>query len=1056
MKAIDRDAGSNAIVHYSIQDGADQKFAINIETGWITLTAPLNRKQKDHFRLSVSAQDEPGGVASQPATVEVWVTDGGDEAAAPEFSQANGYSFTVTEGSTSRNVGVVSASRSTGTTTSITYTIVAGDPNGKFTINPTSGRIQAVRTLDREEEAKYSLVVAAKAGSAFSETTVDVTVLDVNDNSAEFLTTTAEAVAYEDWPIGHDVYCASASDPDESENAEVTYTIGPGSSAFFSVDANTGMVRVSQVLNVDQLKYSLTVTAQDNGGASAVSSTLQLTVHLRDVNDHTPTFDSPTYEVSVIESLPINDRFYRVTASDDDLGPNGAVFYEILAGNTGNQFGIFPDGVLYVARQLDRETQNTFALIINARDQGEPTRSATSTVYLHVLDSNDNPPVFKNSTYNMRVAEGVAMDTFVGVVMATDADMGQNAEIWYKIDNENDNFMIDPVTGVIRTLRTFDREKMLRDSDHDAFTVVVIATDFGSAPLSASAVVQVKVTDVNDNAPKFVRDVYEPSLFENAEVNTQVVKVSATDEDSGVNSAIAYGFLDGNDDGKFSIDSTSGQIILVKELDRETRDEYVLVVSARDRGQPQLNSTTLVKITVTDYNDNEPVFSDYSLNTVKYIPEDRPPGTFVFPVSATDADRGNNAQISYTITDGNVGRAFNIDGATGKIYVASELDFEQRSTYELTIVASDYGSPRLSSTMTCTIGIQDVNDNAPTFTTSSVVEEVVEDDVIGTIVGTVTATDVDQGANGAMKYGISHQEPAGLHFSVDQTTGRITTAAELDREFTESFHLTIVATDQAEPFHTAEKVITVVVNDVNDNAPQFTSMTAIALPEDTPVNSQIGKIEARDPDADANGRVRYELINGPSTFTVDSNTGDLTLKESLSGRNRVYDLTVRATDQASQPYRRSVTTKVTVFTVSATNTGPDFASSRYNAEVRENQPAGTSVVQVTARYPSSAVASNVAYYLTDVVSADGGISVSRLFQIQPTTGTISTTQPLDRETGFTDYVLDIYAIDQDSASPKTTRTQVGSLPSFIIEIPLLIDHLIIKYTGSRLEVVHTM
>ena len=157
-------------------------------------------------------------------------------------------------------------------------------------------------------------------------------------------------------------------------------------------------------------------------------------------------------------------------------------------------------------------------------------------------------------------------------------------------------------------------------------------------------------------------------------------------------------------------------------------------------------------------------------------------------------------------------------------------------------------------------------------------------------------------------------------------------------------------------------------------------------------------------------------------FTLDSNTGDLTLRESQSGRNRVYDLTVRATDQGSQ--RRSATTKVTVFTVSATNTGPDFASARYNAEVRENQPTGTSVIQVTARYPSSAVASNVAYYLTDVVSADG-ISVARLFQIQPTTGTISTTQPLDRETGFTEYVLDIYAIDQDSASPKTTRTQVG-------------------------------
>ena len=1021
MKAVDDDAGNNAVVHYSIQDGADQKFAINIETGWITLTEPLNPEQKNYYRISVSAQDQPGRVANQPAIVEVWVTDGSESV--PEFSEPAGYSFTVTEGSTNRNIGIVSAT-SSGTSASFTYTIVEGDPNGIFTINPTSGRIQAVRTLDREEQVQYDLVVAVKVGAMFAETTVDITVMDINDNMPVFATNSAEAYAHENWPIGHDVYLASASDPDEGDNAVIAYSIGPGSSPFFSVDPNTGMVRVAQALDIAQLTYSLSIIARDGGGTSSTSSAyIQLTVHLMDVNDHTPTFDSPTYEVSVIESLPINDRFFRVTATDEDLGPNGAVFYEVLSGNTNNQFGIFPDGVLYVARKLDREVQNMFALTISAKDQGIPMRSATTTLYVHILDANDNPPVFKNSTYNMQVSEGAPMDTFVGVVMATDADVGQNAEIWYKFDNENNNFKIDPVTGIIRTKTTFDRERMLRESDHDTFTVVVIATDFGSAPLSASTVVEVKVTDTNDNAPKFVRDMYEPSLFENAEVNTQVVKVSATDEDSGVNSEITYNFVEGNEEGKFSIDSESGQIILIEELDREVEDQYMLLVSVTDGGQPALNSTTLVKVIVTDYNDNKPVFSDHSLNTVQYIPENRPPGTYVFPISATDADRGNNAQIAYAITDGNTGRAFSIDSATGKIYVASELDYETKSRYELTIVASDYGSPRLSSTMICTIGIEDINDNVPTFTTSSIVRQVVENSGVGTIVGTVTANDIDEGDNGALKYSISHQEPAGLHFSIDEQSGRITTAAEIDHEFTESFQLTIVATDQAEPLHIAEKVVTVVVTDVNDNPPEFTSMSAIAIPETTPANQQIGKIEARDPDADANGRVRYQLINGPSTFVLDSNTGVLTLRESLSGRKLNYDLTVRATDQGSQ--QRSATTKVTVFTVAVPNNGPDFIQSRYNAEVLENKASGTSVVQVTARYPSvqSPTPANIEYYLTGISSS--GISVPRLFQIQPTTGTISTTDKLDRETGFTEYVLDIYAIDQDSSSPKTTKTQVG-------------------------------
>ena len=452
VKAVDRDSGTNAVVHYSIQDGADQKFAINIETGWITLTEPLNREQKNYYRISVSAQDQPGRVASEPAIVEVWVTDGSESI--PEFSEpSGGYSFTVTEGSTNRNVGIISAT-SRDTTSSFTYTIVEGDPNGIFTINPSSGRIQAVRTLDREEQAQYHLVVAAKAGGMFAETTVDITILDINDNMPVFPISTAEAYAYENWPIGHDVYLASASDPDDGDNAVISYAIGPGSSASFSVDPNTGMVRVAQVLDVSQQTYSLSVIARDSGGTSSTSSAyIQLTVHLIDVNDHTPTFENPTYEVSVIESLPINDRFFRVTATDGDLGGNGAVFYEILNGNTNDQFGIFPDGVLYVGRKLDRETQNTFALTISAHDQGDPMRSASTTLYVHILDANDNPPVFKNTTYNMQVSEGAPIDSFVGVVMATDPDVGQNAEIWYRFDNDDNNFVIDPVTGIIRTGR---------------------------------------------------------------------------------------------------------------------------------------------------------------------------------------------------------------------------------------------------------------------------------------------------------------------------------------------------------------------------------------------------------------------------------------------------------------------------------------------------------------------------------------------------------------------------------------------------------------------------
>ncbi len=181
----------------------------------------------------------------------------------------------------------------------------------------------------------------------------------------------------------------------------------------------------------------------------------------------------------------------------------------------------------------------------------------------------------------------------------------------------------------------------------------------------------------------------------------QVVKVSATDEDSGVNSAITYAIDAGNEDERFGIDATSGQITLVRPLDRETIDSYTLVVTASDGtgngaiddarmapvvkngngdgSQWSLTATALVKITVMDNNDNPPAFLQSADGVRRSVPEDSPPGTFVLPVTATDADRGNNAQIQYAIASGNVGRAFSIDGTTGSIYVAEQLDYETRS-----------------------------------------------------------------------------------------------------------------------------------------------------------------------------------------------------------------------------------------------------------------------------------------------------------------------------------------------------------------------------------------
>ncbi len=1017
MKATDLDAGSNAVIHYSIQDGADQKFAINMETGWISLIEPLSQEEKASYSMRVTAQDQGGLSSAKAATVQVYVARAGDSQ--PEFSEPNGYSFSVPENSADRNIGRVTAS-SRSTTTSPNYSIASGDPETRFTINPSSGRIQAVRALDREEQGFYRLQVIARIDAMFAETTVDITITDRNDNGATFPTSSVEADVYENWPIGHVVYYAHADDPDEGENAAVEYSLAPRSSDFFTVEPSSGEVKLARSLEgISQETFSITVVASD-GGSRSSANTLQITFHLIDVNNYTPTFDSPSYQVSIIESLPINDRFFHLTANDKDRGPNGEVFYEILSGNAGKEFGIFPDGVLYVAHALDRETQDSFALTIRAQDHGDPPRSATTTMFIHIIDSNDSPPVIKNTTYNMFITEGSPIDSYVGVVMASDPDLGQNSELWYKFDNPSNDFTIDPVTGIIKTLRVFDREKMVEDADQAMFTLVVIATDFGSKPKSASSVVNVEILDINNCSPRFVRDMYEPSLFENADINTQVVKVSATDDDNGQNAEISYSITDGNEDECFIIDASTGQITLAKELDRETLDIYNLIVAATDGGENPLNSTCLVKITVTDYNDNKPIFIQEGINEVHTVPEGTPPGTLVTKVTATDADRGSNGQVSYKIVNGNTNTAFNIDSTTGRIYVAGNLDFEDKVEYRLTVVAEDYGISALSSSATVSINVLDENDHDPVFTSSSIVRQVVENSPVGTIVGTVTADDDDSGKNGQLVYTITDQTPAGLHFNIDNN-GKITTAADIDHEFTESFQVTVTATDQGTPPRSAKKVITVKVTDVNDSPPEFVSMSAIAIPEGTAVGERIGQVSAQDPDADANGQVQYALVDRLSTFRLDRNTGELILQESLAGRNRKYDLMVRATDQGSQP--KSATNQVTIFTSSSPgdSNGPTFTQTRYKGEILENEPANTQILQVSARYSGSSTA-NIAYYMTAITS--NGINQPRLFQVQPSTGLVSTTRPLDRESSSGEYILDIYAVDQNSASPKTTKTQV--------------------------------
>ena len=1028
VTASDPDAGKNGTVQYAIAetvDGRKKKFSIDGSTGWILTNGRLKEAT---YILTVNVQDlgMPSRHAGQSATVHIRVSK---TMTTVEFTQLRGYSFSVIEdgqgvSKKGENVGQV---QTKGTTGAVRYSIIGGDQKGVFEINAETGMIRRVTSIDREDTPVYHLNVAVQDSGAFGSTVVNVTINDVNDNTPAFASDKVEVYAVENWPVGHDVYLARAEDKDIGDNAKIVYTITGGLQPVFDIHQETGMLYLARTLTgVTNMTFVGHVIAKDSGTPSR-SSEIRVTVKVQPRNLHTPVFEYANYMVLVNESQPINDVIYHMVASDVDKGVNGQVTYSLVSGNETDNFGIFPNGDLYIANALDRETQNWYVLKVEAKDHGIPSRSSSVDVTISVTDANDNSPVFANRTYIMSLEEGSVAKMYIGMVSASDADIGQNAEILYSFEGTDNRFVINSKTGAIMSERSFDREELIGLTNQDYISLVVVARDFGERPREDKASVEIHITDINDNAPIFTRSVYEASISESAQIDTEVLVVLAKDKDSGPNSKVSYFLQDGNNDRTFAIDRDSGKVTVVKHLDRETMSVYSLVVLAVDGGITSLNSTAHMKITILDDNDNAPQFvqSQHSFD----IKEDEHLEYLIVQLSATDADLGINATVVYSIVDGNIGSMFRIDSDSGKLFLTGSLDYEDRRQYKLNVTATDLGTLPRSNSVTITINVIDVNDNAPKFPTIPVLQRVAEGVGIGTLVVTMTATDLDSGLNGRLTYSIIKQEPAGHTFSIDRESGQISTANELDRERVDNYGLVVMATDSAQPVaarKSVQKMVTIIVADVNDNIPEFVSMNSVTVPSNARVDYLVTTVKAIDLDSDKNGEIEYGIMNGDTnTFNMDPSSGSIYLRSTLTSNVLSYDLTVRGQDKGTEDSLGQKTSyfQLTIFVKSTDDSGPRFSESHYSGQVYENKPAGTSILTVHASYTQKPGAS-IEYRITGITS--NGDAQRRYFKIHPTSGVISTREVLDRENGYEVFELEVFTVEMGSNAPHTRATLVST------------------------------
>ncbi|XP_043913009.1 protocadherin-11 X-linked-like [Protopterus annectens] len=645
---------------------------------------------------------------------------------------------------------------------------------------------------------------------------------------------------------------------------------------------------------------------------------VKIRFQIEDINDNAPLFPSTVINISIPENTAINSRYPVPSAIDPDVGMNGIQHYELLKGQ--NVFGLdiieTPEGdkwpQLIAQQNLDREQKDTYVMKIKVEDGGNPPRSSTAILQVTVTDVNDNRPVFKENNIEIRVPENAPIGTSVTQVHATDADQGSNAQIHFSFGNQITNtarrqFAIDSNSGLITVKQPLDREE---SSFHK---LIVLASDGSST--SSTATVTVNITDINDNVPSIdTRYIINPIngsvlLSEKSPLNTKIALITVTDKDAEQNGKVTC-FTD--HDVPFRLRPVFDNQFLLEtaaKLDYEATREYAIKIVASDSGKPPLNQSALLLIKIKDENDNNPVFVQPVINLS--VIENNIPGIQLTKLSATDADSGKNAEISY-ILGADAPSVFNLDRKTGILTAVRRLDREKQDRYSFSVLAKDNGSPPLQSNATVTIIVTDENDNNPAFTHNEYNFYIPENQPMYGSVGLITVTDADTGKNAAVTLSIINGKDK---FIIDPLTGVIRPNISFDREQQGSYTFYVKAVDGGSEIQRSSTAkVTINVVDINDNRPVFlipsSNYSYDLVPTFTSAGSVVTRVFAVDNDTGMNAVLRYSIVGGNTRglFSIDQVTGNITLQEKIIPADHgLRSLVIKASDLGQPESLYSIT-----------------------------------------------------------------------------------------------------------------------------------------------------
>ncbi|XP_035768394.1 protocadherin alpha-4-like, partial [Neolamprologus brichardi] len=760
---------------------------------------------------------------------------------------------------------------------------------------------------------------------------------------------------------------------------------------YFEVNLKTGALYVNERVDREELcAKTLKCTVNVEAVINNPLKLYRVEINILDVNDNDPLFTERSQIIDIAENTLPGMKFALSEPIDADVGENMVNAFKLtpneyfsLATIKGGE-SVYAELVLQ--KMLDREKQPVINLTVIAADGGTPSRSGTSLVIIHVLDINDNPPVFSNPLYKTRLFENTPIGTNVITLNATDADQGTNGEIMYSLRSKGQDrilemFHIDPVMGVITVKANVDFE------EYTAFEIRAEANDKGQPPMSAHCKVLVEVIDVNDNAPAITVTSLLSSVKEDAGVGTAIALVSVLDRDGGKNGEIKCKI---KNDVPFKLETNYKNyysLVVDGALDREITSQYNVTVSATDEGKPVRSGTMQIFVNVIDVNDNTPSFSKLLHKVI--VSESVPIGTTILKLNATDLDEGSNSDVRYSLM-----KRGNVDSPEKFIVIpeSGEIIVKELETRDLRIISSYskkyfdvnlrtgslFVNDRIDreelclSTVQCSLRIQavlsnpvnvhrievtvlDINDNSPEFIEKSFSLNISETVSAGERYLLPIAEDADLGSNSVKAYRLNQNE----HFSLDVQSGdehaisaELVLQKALDREKQSVVNLILTAVDGVKPAKSGTLQITVNIIDFNDNAPVFSkSLYKVRVTENSTPGTLVVKLNATDLDEGMNSKLLYSFIKRGSSdpsdiFDLNSETGEITVKGGLDYEGtHAYEVRVQVKDHGISP--RSAHAKLLIEIVDMNDNPPLISVTSLMTPVKEDAELGTIVALIT-------------------------------------------------------------------------------------------------------------